>query len=68
MSPAPTEFPDEQAWWDWNWSHGSRVFLEALPADAQRRLREQLREAMEHVRKECGFPRRYTALFGRAYR
>jgi hypothetical protein len=67
VSPAPTEFPDEQAWWDWNWSHGSHVFLEALSEDAQRRLRAQLRDALEQVRKECGFPRTYTSLFPRAY-
>ena len=60
-------FPDEQAWWDWNWSHGSRVFLEALPEDARLSLRAQLREAMEQVRGETGFPRIYTALFSRAY-
>ena len=60
-------FPDEKAWWDWNWSHGSRMFLEALPEDAQLSLREQLREAMEQVRGESGFPRIYTALFSRAY-
>ena len=60
-------FPDEQAWWGWNWSHGSRVFLEALSEDAQRRLREELREAMEQVRGESGFPRIYTALFSRAF-
>ncbi|MEA2494349.1 MAG: hypothetical protein QOJ29_2260 [Thermoleophilaceae bacterium] len=59
-------FPDEQAWWDWNWSHGSRVFLEALPEDAQQRLRAQMRDGMEQVRDERGFPRNYTALFSRA--
>jgi hypothetical protein len=50
-----------------NWSYGSRIFLEALPGDAQLSLREQLREAMEQVRGEGGFPRIYTALFSRAY-
>jgi hypothetical protein len=32
-------FADEQAWWDWNWSHGMRVFLKALPEAAQERFR-----------------------------
>jgi SAM-dependent methyltransferase len=58
-------FPDEQAWWDWNWSHGSRVFLEALSEDAQQRLRAQIEQAMQQVRNERGFPRTYTALFSR---
>src|SRR4051794_40411543 len=26
-------FADEQSWWEFNWSHGSRMFLEALPED-----------------------------------
>jgi hypothetical protein len=59
-------FPDEQAWWDWNWSHGSRVFLEALPAPARDRLRAEMREAMEQLRDDSGYPRTYTALLARA--
>jgi ubiquinone/menaquinone biosynthesis C-methylase UbiE len=59
-------FEDEQAWWDFNWSHGSRMYLEALPEDAQRRFRAQMGAAMEQVRDERGFPRTYTALFARA--
>lgn len=56
-------FPDEEAWWDWNLSHGSRVFIDALPPDARERLRAQMFEAMQQVRDERGFPRRYKALF-----
>jgi ubiquinone/menaquinone biosynthesis C-methylase UbiE len=59
-------FPDEQAWWDWNWSHGSRVFLEALPASARDRLRAEMREAMEPLHDDSGYPRTYTALLARA--
>jgi hypothetical protein len=59
-------YPDEQAWWDWNWSHGSRVFLEALSEDAQERFRVRAFEAMQAVREGEGFPRRYTAIFAAA--
>lgn len=59
-------FPDEQSWWDWNLSHGSRVFIDALPTEAQMEFREEMREAMEAVRGESGYPRTYTALFSRA--
>jgi ubiquinone/menaquinone biosynthesis C-methylase UbiE len=57
-------FPDEQAWWDWNWSHGTRAFLEELPEPARERFRAQANEAMEAVRDGdgAGFPRTYTAL------
>jgi ubiquinone/menaquinone biosynthesis C-methylase UbiE len=61
-------FADEQAWWDWNWSHGSRVFLEALPEDARERFRAQCREAMQAVRTERGYPRTYSAIFTSATR
>jgi hypothetical protein len=61
-------FRDEQAWWDWNWSHGSRAFLEPLPEEVRHRCRAEVAEAMEHIRGESGFPRTYTALFSLADR
>ena len=61
-------FADEQAWWDWNWSHASRMYLEALPEGARQRFRERAYEAMQAVRDERGLPRTYTAIFTRARR
>jgi SAM-dependent methyltransferase len=58
-------FKDEQAWLDWNWSHMSRVFLEALPHDALERFRTEMREAMDQVRESRGYPRTFTSLFTR---
>jgi hypothetical protein len=59
-------FGDERQWWDWNWSHGGRVFLEALPSDALERYTPEAEAAMQQLRDERGFPRTYTALFARA--
>jgi ubiquinone/menaquinone biosynthesis C-methylase UbiE len=59
-------FPDEQAWWDWTRSHAGRMAVDALPDDAQRQLRAQMRDGMEAIRNEAGYPRAYTALFTRA--
>jgi SAM-dependent methyltransferase len=59
-------FEDEQAWWAWNWSHGSRLFLEALPEDARERFRKRAFEAMQERREGEGFPRTYTAIFAEA--
>jgi ubiquinone/menaquinone biosynthesis C-methylase UbiE len=59
-------FADLQAWWDFNWSHGSRVFLEPLSEDTRNRYRAEAAEAMEQVREERGYPRTYTALFAKA--
>jgi SAM-dependent methyltransferase len=59
-------FRDEDAWWEWNWSHGSRLFLEALTESARERFRELVYAGMQPLRTDGGFPRRYTALFTRA--
>jgi ubiquinone/menaquinone biosynthesis C-methylase UbiE len=61
-------FRTEQDFWDWNWSHGSRVFLEAASEDLRNRYRADLTSGMEQVRDERGFPRTYTAVFTRAQR
>jgi trans-aconitate methyltransferase len=60
-------FADEQAWWDWNWSHASRVFLEALPAEPRERYRAEVAEAMAQVRESNGFPRTFTSVFTRGF-
>lgn len=41
------DFPDEEAWWSWAWSHGQRWFLEQLsPQDAE----AFKQAAFEHLR------------------
>ena len=56
-------FADEQAWWEWNWSHGTRGLLEALPEGKLDEFREQAFAAMQPLRDaEGGFPKTYTAL------
>jgi ubiquinone/menaquinone biosynthesis C-methylase UbiE len=59
-------FRDEQAWWDWQWSHGARAVLEPLPEESRQRLRAEVTEAMQQLRQENGFPRAYTAVLTRA--
>jgi SAM-dependent methyltransferase len=73
LAPGPVDrhtiefaFADEQAWWDWNWSHGTRVFLEALPEEARERFRVRAFEGMRQLRAPNGFPRTYTAIFASA--
>jgi ubiquinone/menaquinone biosynthesis C-methylase UbiE len=58
-------FPDEQAWWDWNWSHGTRVVLEALPDDALARYKAEVAQAMDQIRESSGYPRTFTSVFTR---
>jgi SAM-dependent methyltransferase len=59
-------FRDEQAWWDWQWSHAARGVLERLSEDARERMRAEVVAAMQQLREERGFPRTYTAIFTRA--
>src|SRR4051795_12442663 len=62
--PIEFVFGSEDDWWDWNWSQGSRAFLEALSDNALERFRRDAYEAMQQNRVGKGFPRTYTALFG----
>lgn len=56
-------FETEDDWWAWNWSHGTRAFLEALPDPVREEFRAEAYEAIQANRGDHGFPRRYTALF-----
>jgi ubiquinone/menaquinone biosynthesis C-methylase UbiE len=58
-------FRDEQAWWDWNWSHGTRVVLEALPGEALARYQAEVAQAMAQIRESNGYPRTFTSVFTR---
>jgi ubiquinone/menaquinone biosynthesis C-methylase UbiE len=62
-------FADEQAWWEWNWSHAARAALEPLAEATRERFRERAFEAMKPLRDGSGgFPRTYTALVATARR
>jgi SAM-dependent methyltransferase len=41
-------FRDERDWWEWEWSQGSRFWLEGMSAEGLERFE---REAMEHLRQ-----------------
>lgn len=58
-------FPSEQAWWDWNWSHGTRMVLEALPEEALGRYQAEVAQAMAQIRESNGYPRTFTSVFTR---
>jgi ubiquinone/menaquinone biosynthesis C-methylase UbiE len=58
-------FPSEQAWWDWNWSHGTRIVLEVLPDEALKRYQAEVGQAMNAIRESNGYPRTFTSVFTR---
>ncbi|HVF14259.1 MAG TPA: methyltransferase domain-containing protein [Acidimicrobiales bacterium] len=49
-------FPDEQAWWDWGWSHGLRGLYEVLAPEDLEGLRQEAFAAMAAVRTPDGIP------------
>lgn len=56
-------FPDEQTWWEWGWTHGSRGVFEVLePADLES-LRQELSAAMAPLRTPAGIPMAQAAVF-----
>jgi ubiquinone/menaquinone biosynthesis C-methylase UbiE len=56
-------FPDEQAWWDWAWSHGLRAMLELLsPSDLEELRRLALTEVAA-LRTSLGIPLVQSAMF-----
>lgn len=61
-------FRDEQDWWDWEWSQGSRFWLEGMSAEGLERFQ---REAFEHLRAMKtaeGIPMHDGALFALGYK
>jgi ubiquinone/menaquinone biosynthesis C-methylase UbiE len=48
----PLLFRDEEEWWSWMWSHGTRALLEAVPADRLGELKRTLFQGMG-ARKEA---------------
>ncbi|MEA2827385.1 MAG: hypothetical protein QOG43_1824 [Actinomycetota bacterium] len=50
-------FPDEEAWWEWGWSHGVRALYEILPpADLEALRQEAFAELAAVRRTPAGIP------------
>lgn len=61
-------FPDEEAWWEWAWSHGMRALFEALrPSDLEQLRRDAFTE-MAELRQLHRLPMQQAALFVLALR
>lgn len=56
-------FADEQAWWDWAWSHGMRALLEALTPSDLAALKRDLYAELDRIRTAAGIPMAQTAAF-----
>lgn len=61
-------FKDEADWWDWEWSQGSRFWVEGMSAEGRERFQ---REAFDHLRQmqtAQGIPMLDGALFVFGYK
>ena len=47
-------FKDEEEWWNWTWSHGSRRLLEAVPPCKQEELKRELFKALDACKEADG--------------
>lgn len=56
-------FADEQAWWDWSWSHGMRSLFEALPSAVLEELRNEVFDELKARVTADGLALRHTARF-----
>ena len=50
----PLTFSDEEEWWRWMWSHGTRSLLEAVPGDQLEALKRALVREIAHCRGDDG--------------
>ena len=50
----PLTFSDEEEWWAWMWSHGTRSLLEAVPGAQLEALKRALARELGHCRGDDG--------------
>ncbi|MDP9420207.1 MAG: methyltransferase domain-containing protein [Actinomycetota bacterium] len=56
-------FADEQAWWEWAWSHGMRALFEALAPSDLDQLRDEAFSELVAFRTPQGVPMNQTVTF-----
>ena len=54
---------DEQAWWDWGWSHGVRGVFELLGPEDLESMRREMFAELAALRTPAGIPMAQTAQF-----
>jgi SAM-dependent methyltransferase len=62
------DFPDEQAWWRWAWSHGQRWYLEQLTPDRIEEFQPRAFELLRAMRTEHGIPLDQNFMIARSIR
>lgn len=62
------DFPDEDVWWRWVWSHGQRWYLEQLSPEQAEDFRRRATEQLRAFRTERGIPLDQTFMIARSVR
>jgi len=61
-------FRDEHDWWDWEWSQGSRFWLEGMSAEGLERFKRESFEHLHAMKTANGIAMRDGALFAFGYK
>ncbi len=61
-------FRDEQDWWDWEWSQGSRFWLEGMSAEGLDRFKRESFDHLRAMKTAEGIAMRDGALFAMGYK
>lgn len=61
-------FRDEQDWWDWEWSQGSRFWLEGMSAEGLERFKRESFEHLATMKTAEGIAMKDGALFAMGYK
>lgn len=61
-------FRDEDDWWDWEWSQGSRFWLEGMSAEGLERFKRESFEHLRAMKTAEGIPMSHGALFAMGYK
>jgi len=56
-------FRDEDEWWDWEWSQGSRFWLEGMSAEGLTQFKHEALRHLVSMKAEKGIPIKMGALF-----
>ncbi|MEZ4670263.1 MAG: methyltransferase domain-containing protein [Anaerolineae bacterium] len=61
-------FKDEADWWNWEWSQGSRFWVEGMSAEARERFHRESYKHLRHIQTAQGIPMLNGALFVFGYK
>ena len=59
-------FKDEDDWWDWEWSQGSRFWVEGMTKESQMKFKTTAFEKLKQMKTTNGIPMLEGALFATA--